>query len=76
MPVLLSARDHPYRHPYMPLISPLGPSTESLDYFFQEADMDFFFMGGNSLPASFANVVSMSATGLLIGGANVLPNLR
>lgn len=37
--------------------------------------MDFFH-GRKQSSCVFARVVSMSATGLLIGGANVFPNLR
>ena len=72
-PGLWSDRVNPYLWFPFTLLSVL--STESLDHFFQEADIDFFH-GRKQSSCIFARVVSMSATGLLIGGANVFPNLR
>lgn len=79
MPVLLGARVNPYLYPYIFLLPCHQVFPQNLwTVFSQEADMDFFFFfhGRKQSSCIFARVVSVSATGLLIGGANVFPNLR
>lgn len=70
--VLLRARVNSHIHSHGPppptMTLPSGSPTDHLDCFSQEAAMQDSCIS--------AGVGSMSATGLLIGGANMFPNLR